>query len=127
MDALSKQRNVLNDHSKLASQVVENLEAFADPNYYHFPGARPEKYDADRQLGGPGKMQHSAGRAEIPGITRMPQTEEEAVRNRAHTQMTSNMIKNSLKEMREKLQTMRHNKEMVALGLKQLDADFINN
>jgi len=47
----------------------------------------------------------------------MPQTEEEAVRNRAHTQMTSNAIKKSLQEMRDKLDKMKHNKDMVSMGL----------
>ena len=117
MDAQSKQRTVLNDHSKIAAQVVESLEDCEDPDHYHMPGQRHDKFNADRQLGG----------SNIPGITRMPQTEEEAVRNRAHTQMTSNMIKNSLKEMKEKLAKMKHNKEMVTMGMQKLDDDFINN
>ena len=35
--------------------------------------------------------------------------------------MTSNMIKNSLAELREKLTQMRHNKQMVDHGLSKLD------
>jgi len=57
----------------------------------------------------------------------MPQTEEEAVRNRAHTQMTSNAIKNSLQEMRNKLARMKHNKEVVTIGMQKLDQEFISN
>ena len=51
----------------------------------------------------------------------MPQTEEEVIRNRAETQMTSNMIKNSLAELRQKLSTMKHNKEIVAHGLANIE------
>ena len=52
---------------------------------------------------------------------RFPKTEEEVIRNRAETQMTSNMIKNSLAELREKLTKMKHNKEIVTVGMKALD------
>ena len=52
--------------------------------------------------------------------------EEEAVRNRAHTKMTSNMIKASLKDMRDKLSKMKHNKEVMAVGMKKLDGEFLN-
>jgi hypothetical protein len=38
--------------------------------------------------------------------------------------MTSNMIKNSLKEMREKLEKMKHNKEVVEIGMRKLDKQF---
>jgi len=51
----------------------------------------------------------------------MPQTEEEVIRNRAETQMTSNMIKNSLAELRSKLALMKHNKDIVSQGLGKLD------
>ena len=40
--------------------------------------------------------------------------------------MTSNMIKNSLKEMRDKLAKMKHNKEMVNMGMQKLDEEYIN-
>jgi hypothetical protein len=41
--------------------------------------------------------------------------------------MTSNMIKNSLREMRDKLSKMKHNKEVVTAGMAKLDEQFINS
>jgi len=40
--------------------------------------------------------------------------------------MTSNAIKNSLKDMRDKLAKMKHNKEVVTIGMQKLDADYLN-
>lgn len=41
--------------------------------------------------------------------------------------MTSNMIKNSLAELREKLTKMKHNKEIVTIGMKALDEQWNKN
>ena len=73
-----------------------------------------------------GQLEKMGEESAHPGITKIPQTEEEAVRNRAHTKMTSNMIKASLKDMRDKLSKMKHNKEVMAVGMKKLDGDFLN-
>jgi len=40
--------------------------------------------------------------------------------------MTSNNIKKSLQEMRDKLAKMKHNKEVVSAGLAKLDAEYLN-
>ena len=93
-----------------------NLEQMAEASIYHYPGGKIDKFDPDFQL----------GERNPDGITRMPQTEEEAIRNRAHTQMTSNNIKKSLQEMRDKLTKMKHNKEVVSAGLAKLDAEYLN-
>ena len=61
------------------------------------------------------------GEAQASSAVRMPKTEEESIRNRAETQMTSNMIKNSLAELREKLTMMKHNKDFVQVGIKAID------
>ena len=76
-----------------------------------YPGRENYDYvDYSNQRGSSGQEKQSS-------ITRMPQTEEEVIRNRAETQMTSNMIKNSLAELREKLTQMKHNKEFVQIGI----------
>ena len=61
----------------------------------------------------------SAGRSFDPNIA---QSEEDVIRNRAETQMTSNMIKNSLAELRSKLTQMKVNKDFVRQGMSIIDA-----
>lgn len=85
----------------------------------------------------PGSKALYPGRAEDPSIEyvdysrsaavnesagRVPQTEEDVIRNRAETQMTSNMIKNSLAELRSKLTQMKVNKDFVRHGISIIDA-----
>jgi len=56
------------------------------------------------------------------GIVQLPQTEEDVIRNRAQTQMTSMMIKNSLASLRTKLSQMQDNKKIVQKGMAYFDA-----
>ena len=57
-----------------------------------------------------------------PDIVRLPKTEEDVIRNRAQTIMTSRMIQNSLANLRTKLNQMQDNKKVVQKGIGQFDA-----
>jgi hypothetical protein len=60
-----------------SADVIKALEKMGPGGGRHFPGEQTDEFDAEYQLGGKA--------TEAGGITRLPQTEEEAVRNRAHT------------------------------------------
>ena len=50
-----------------------------------------------------------------------PTSEEEAIRNRAQTQMTANHIKSTLADLKEQLTSMKRNKAAVGAGMAFMD------
>ena len=51
----------------------------------------------------------------------MPKTPEDVIWSRAQTQLTSNIIKSTLNDIKDSLFEMRQNKKVVAQGMQFLD------
>lgn len=86
-----------------------NLEELNTPHLPNGPrgGRSPTAHHRGDELGG--------------SVSRMPKTPEDVIWSRAQTQLTSNIIKSTLNDIKDSLYEMRKNKKVVAQGMQFLD------
>ena len=68
-----------------------------------------------------GRSPTRGGGGDEDSVSRMPKTQEEVIWSRAQTQLTSNIIKSTLHDIKASLFDMRKNKKVVAQGMAFLD------